>query len=40
MAAMSFDEGFLAELVEALFQADLQVTFIGNAAAVLHATRH
>jgi predicted nucleotidyltransferase len=36
MAAMSFDEGFLAELVEALFQAELQVIFIGNAAAVLH----
>lgn len=33
---MSFDEGFLAELAEALAQANLQVIFIGNAAAILH----
>jgi predicted nucleotidyltransferase len=35
MAAMSFDESFLIELTEALSQADLQVIFIGNAAAIL-----
>jgi predicted nucleotidyltransferase len=33
---MSFDEGFLAELVEAVAQCDLQVVIIGNAAAILH----
>jgi len=33
---MSFDEGFLVELVEALAQSGIQVVFIGNAAAILH----
>jgi len=33
---MSFDESFLAELVEAVSQAGLQVIVIGNAAAILH----
>ncbi len=33
---MSFDESFLAELVEAIAQCDLQVIFIGNAAAIMH----
>lgn len=33
---MSFDEGFLTELAEALARAKLQVIFIGNAAAILH----
>lgn len=33
---MSFDESFLAELVEAVALANLQVIFIGNAAAILH----
>lgn len=32
---MSFDESFLAELVEALAQSELQAVFIGNAAAAL-----
>jgi len=33
---MSFDESFLIELAETVAQADLQVIFIGNAAAILH----
>lgn len=34
---MSFDDGFLAELAEALAKAGLQVVFIGNSAALLHS---
>ncbi|MDZ7290599.1 MAG: hypothetical protein ONB44_03115 [candidate division KSB1 bacterium] len=33
---MSFDEEFLAELVEAVTKAGLQVIVIGNAAAIVH----
>ncbi len=33
---MSFDDGFLAELAEALAKAGLQVVIIGNSAALLH----
>lgn len=33
---MSFDERFMAELMEAVAQAGLQVIIIGNAAAILH----
>jgi predicted nucleotidyltransferase len=33
---MSFDEGFLAELVEAIAESGLQVILIGNAGAILH----
>lgn len=33
---MSFDDGFLSELAEALAKAGLQVIFIGNSAALLH----
>ena len=33
---MSFDQGFLAELLDALAEAGLQTIFIGNSAAVLH----
>jgi len=36
MGVMSFDESFLAELVEAVAQAGLQIIVIGNAAAILH----
>lgn len=32
---MSFDQSFLAELVEALAKSKLQVIFIGNVAAIL-----
>src|SRR5574341_1439932 len=35
MVAMSFDENFLIELIEAVAQADLQIILIGNAAAIL-----
>ncbi|MCI0424098.1 MAG: nucleotidyltransferase [Acidobacteria bacterium] len=33
---MSFDESFLAELLEALSQSGLEVVLIGNTAAILH----
>ena len=33
---MSFDEGFLQELVEALAEINLEAIIIGNAAAILH----
>ena len=33
---MSFDDGFLGELAEAIAKAGLQVVFIGNSAALLH----
>lgn len=33
---MSFDEEFLAEVVEAVAQAGLEVVVIGNAAAIVH----
>jgi hypothetical protein len=33
---MSFDESFLAELLEALAQSGLEVVLIGNTAAILH----
>ncbi|MGH7450966.1 MAG: nucleotidyltransferase [bacterium] len=33
---MSFDDGFLSELAEAIAKAGLQVVFIGNSAALLH----
>ena len=33
---MSFDESFLAELLEALSTSGLEVVLIGNAAAILH----
>jgi hypothetical protein len=33
---MSFDESFLAELLEALSGSGLDVVLIGNAAAILH----
>ena len=33
---MSFDENFLAELLEALSTSGLEVVLIGNAAAILH----
>lgn len=33
---MSFDETFLAELLEALSKSGLEVVLIGNAAAILH----
>ena len=36
MAGMSFDDGFLGELAEAITKAGLQVIFIGNSAALLH----
>jgi hypothetical protein len=36
MEFMYFDEEFLAELVEAIAQAELQVIMIGNAAAIVH----
>jgi predicted nucleotidyltransferase len=36
MVDMSFDDGFLGELAEALAKAGLQVVFIGNSAALLH----
>jgi predicted nucleotidyltransferase len=35
MAAMSFDESFLAELLDALYQSGLEVIIIGNTAAIL-----
>ena len=33
---MSFDEGFLAELIEAIAESGLQVILVGNAGAILH----
>jgi predicted nucleotidyltransferase len=36
MADMSFDDGFLSELAEAIAKAGLEVVFIGNSAALLH----